>query len=80
MSSISSRKKMFAGIAVAALASLPLAACSSSGSDEAGAEETQSQVAKPVARINALSGDSTAIALDTGFTDALTTPGSRTAR
>ncbi len=75
MSTISSRKKMFAGIAVAALASLPLAACSSSGSDDAGAEETQSQVAKPVARINALSGDSTAIALDTGFTDALTSLG-----
>ncbi|NRQ48819.1 hypothetical protein [Aeromicrobium stalagmiti] len=71
MSSISSRKKMFAGIAFAAVAALPLAACSSS--DSAGSSsETKTAVAKPVARINALSGESTAIALDKGFTDALT--------
>lgn len=77
MSSISSRKKMFAGIALAAVAALPLAACSSS--DSSGSSESKVAVAKPVARINALSGEDTAIALDKGFTDALTslklTPG-----
>lgn len=77
MSSISSRKKMFAGIALAAVAAFPLAACSSS--DSAGSSESKVTVAKPVARINALSGKDTAIALDKGFTDALTslklTPG-----
>jgi hypothetical protein len=76
MSTIRSHKKLFAGIAMAAVATLPLAACSSS--DSAGASsssETKTSVAKPVARINALSGDSTAIALDAGFTDALGTLG-----
>ncbi|MGA9100973.1 hypothetical protein [Aeromicrobium sp.] len=79
MSSNSSRKKMFAGIALAAVAAFPLAACSSS--DSAGSSETTKvSVAKPVARLNDLStGGTTAIALDKGFTDALTslklTPG-----
>jgi hypothetical protein len=79
MSTIRSHKKLFAGIAMAAVATLPLAACSSS--DTAGASasssssESKKSVAKPVARINALSGDSTAIALDAGFTDALGTLG-----
>jgi len=78
MSSIRSHKKTFAGIAIAAIAALPLAACSSSDSDSAGASsssETKTSVAKPVARINALSGDTTAVALDAGFTDALGTLG-----
>ena len=73
MSTIRSHKKMFAGIALAAVAALPLAACSSS--DSAGSSSSSSDsnvsVAKPVARINALSGDTTAVALDAGFTDAL---------
>lgn len=77
MSSISSRKK-FAGIALVAVAALPLAACGSS--DSAGASDSKVSVAKPVARLNDLStGGTTAIALDQGFTDALTslklTPG-----
>lgn len=71
MSSISSRKKTFAGIALAAVAAFPLAACSSSDSAGASSEAKTSSVAKPVARINALSGEDTAIKLDKGFTDAL---------
>ncbi|MET0767754.1 MAG: hypothetical protein ABWY50_08930 [Aeromicrobium sp.] len=76
---IRSHKKFFAGIAMAAVATLPLAACSSSDSEGAEASSSSAEakpaVAKPVARINALSGDSTAIALDAGFTDALGTLG-----
>nr|MCW2728325.1 hypothetical protein [Aeromicrobium sp.] len=70
-------KKMFAGIALAAVAALPLAACSSSDSAESSSSSSESKptIAKPVARINALSGDSTAVLLDTGFTDALGTLG-----
>lgn len=78
MSSISSRKKKFAGIALVAVAALPLAACGSS--DSAGSSDSKVAVANPVARLNDLStGGTTAIALDQGFTDALTslklTPG-----
>ena len=69
-------RKFMAGIALVAVAAFPLAACSNS---TASSESSKPAVAKPVARINALSGDSTAIALDKGFTDALTslklTPG-----
>ncbi len=77
MSTIRSYKKTFAGIALAAVAALPLAACSSSDSagSSASASETKTSVAKPVARINALSGEDTAVALDAGFTDALTSLG-----
>ncbi|MET0526275.1 MAG: hypothetical protein ABWZ91_15830 [Nocardioides sp.] len=79
MSTIRSHKKFFAGIAMAAVATLPLAACSSSDSEgteaSSSSAEAKPAVAKPVARINALSGDSTAIALDAGFTDALGTLG-----
>ena len=73
MNSISSLKhrKLFAGIAIAAIAGLPLAACSSNSDTPT--------VAKPVAPVDALTGQSTAIKLDKGFTDALTslklTPG-----
>ncbi len=72
MSSIA-RKKYFAGIAVAALTVLPLAACSSSTDDTSSDSETSSQSAPPapVAEISALTGEDTAVALDTGFTDAL---------
>ncbi|WP_200954986.1 hypothetical protein [Aeromicrobium sp. Root236] len=79
MSSISSRKKKIAGLAIVAIAALPLAACGSSGSDSASSDSKVS-VAKPVARLNDLStGGTTAIKLDQGFVDALTslklTPG-----
>lgn len=69
-------RKVVAGLALAAAAALPLAACSSTD-DSSSSDKTT--VAKPVARINALSGNDTAIKLDKGFTDALTslklTPG-----
>lgn len=69
------RKKYFAGIAVAALTALPLAACSSSSdsADSADAETSSESAAAPapVAEITALTGEDTAVALDTGFTDAL---------
>ena len=73
-------RKYFAGIALAAVATFPLAACSSSDdSTSASSSSSETKIAKPVARINALSGDTTAVKLDTGFTDALTslklTPG-----
>lgn len=73
MSSIA-RKKYFAGIAVAAMTVLPLAACSSSTDEDSSSDtETSSQTAPPapVAEISALTGVDTAVALDTGFTDAL---------
>ena len=79
MSSISSRKKKIAGLAIVAIAALPLAACGSSGSDSS-SSDSKTAVAKPVARLNDLStGGTTAIKLDQGFVDALTslklTPG-----
>ncbi|RYJ01777.1 MAG: hypothetical protein EON52_20845, partial [Actinomycetales bacterium] len=76
MSAIKHRK-VIAGLALAAAAALPLAACSST--DDSSSDSSSTEVAKPLARINALSGEDTAIALDKGFTDALTslklTPG-----
>ena len=59
-----------------------LAACSSSGSDSAtsattgtSASASSSGPAEPVASIPSLSGESTSVALSTGFTDALTSLG-----
>jgi hypothetical protein len=78
MSTIRSYKKTFAGIALAAVAAMPLAACSSSDSSDSASSsssETKTAVAKPVARINALSGEDTAVKLDAGFADALKTLG-----
>ena len=64
--------KMVAGVAAAALLGLPLAAC---GADEPAAAATPD----PVAQVDNLSGKSTAVQLDAGFVDALTslklTPG-----
>lgn len=69
-------RKLIAGLALAVAAAFPLAACSSS--DSSGDTATAS-APKPLAHIAALTGDSTAVALDKGFTDALTslklTPG-----
>jgi hypothetical protein len=71
-------KRIAAGITAAAALSVSLAACSNGTSDTAAASTT-TKVAKPVASIDALTGKSTAIKLDKGFTDALTalklTPG-----
>jgi hypothetical protein len=61
--------RSIAGLAGLALLAVPLAAC---GSSSSGAPQ-------PIARVDALTGNSTAIALDKGFTDALSslklTPG-----
>ena len=57
-------KRHVAGLAGLLLLAAPLAACGSSSSD--------SGAPQPVARVDSLTGDTTAIALDKGFTDALT--------
>ncbi|MBC7630091.1 MAG: hypothetical protein H7290_01215, partial [Flavobacterium sp.] len=64
MSTIKNRK-IFAGIALAAVAAFPLAACSSSSDSAAtSASGSKTTVAKPLARLNDLStGGTTAIAL-----------------
>ncbi len=63
-------RKSIAGLAGLMLVALPLAAC---GEDEAssGSGSTTQSAPEPVAEIVALDGDTTAIALDKGFTDAL---------
>ena len=72
-------KRALAAFALAGLVAAPLAACSSS--DSAGSDSSSSSQAapKPVAAIEALQGETTAIKLDQGFVDALTslklTPG-----
>jgi len=75
-------KRTLAAFAMAALVATPLAACSSSDSDSSSSSASSSatkSAPKPVASIDALQGETTAIALDKGFTDALTslklTPG-----
>src|SRR6478609_10427881 len=57
-------KRRLAAVAGIAMLAVPLAACGSSSSD--------SGAPQPVARVDSLTGDTTAIALDKGFTDALT--------
>lgn len=81
----STTKRLVAGLALTALTALPLAACSSddssssSSSSNTSSSSSSSSAPKPVAVIEALSGKTTAIKLDKGFTDALTqlklTPG-----
>jgi hypothetical protein len=69
-STTSVNKHRVVGLAAIAMLAVPLAACGSSGSGAA---------PQPVARVDSLTGNSTSIALDKGFTDALTslklTPG-----
>ena len=85
MRTIPMNRKTVAGLAATVLLAGPLAACSSS-SDTSSTSTKQSSSAsktttppKPVAVVDALTGEFTAIALDKGFTDALTalklTPG-----
>lgn len=64
----STPKRVFAGIAAAAVLALPLTAC---GSDDDSGNGSSSSAPAPVAEIEALSGQDTAILLDKGFTDAL---------
>jgi hypothetical protein len=72
-------KRIAAGVATAALLAFPLSACQSSDAKESSSSSSSSSAPKPVAVVEAISGDSTAIKLDKGFTDALTalklTPG-----
>ncbi|GAA4698152.1 hypothetical protein [Nocardioides conyzicola] len=73
-------KRTLAAFALAALVATPLAACSSSDSAGSDSSSSSSQAApKPVASIDSLQGETTAIKLDQGFVDALTslklTPG-----
>jgi hypothetical protein len=69
-------KRALAGFAVAAMVAVPVTACSY-GSDDS--SSSSSSAPEPVAAIDSLTGKTTAIALDKGFTDALTslklTPG-----
>ena len=70
-------RKFMAGIALAAVAAFPLAACSSS--DSAGSSTASASAPKALASIDGLTGENTAVLLDQGFVDALTslklTPG-----
>lgn len=77
MSTLFQSKKFFAGIALAAVASFPLAACSSTSDSDSSSETSSSSSTPPkaVASITALTGEDTAVALDSGFTDALTSLG-----
>ena len=63
-------KRLAAGIAAAALLAFPLAACGSED-EPSDSSNSSSSAPEPVAVIDALTGESTAIALDKGFTDAL---------
>jgi hypothetical protein len=71
-------KRTLAAFAMAALVATPLAACSSSDS-EGSSSSSSAPAPKPVAAIDSLQGETTAIKLDQGFVDALTslklTPG-----
>ncbi|RYF56379.1 MAG: hypothetical protein EOO27_18535, partial [Comamonadaceae bacterium] len=73
MSTLHPTKKFFASLAVVAVAALPLAACSSGSDSDASSDSSSSSSTPPkaVASITALTGEDTAVALDTGFTDAL---------
>ena len=72
-------KRLAAGLVAASALTISLAACSSGSSDASTDSSSAPKVAKPVASIPALTGKSTAVKLDKGFTDALTalklTPG-----
>lgn len=75
-------RRIFASVAAAALFAVPLSACgsdSSSANSSSSSSSSSASAPEPVAVIDALSGVDTAIALDQGFTDALTslklTPG-----
>ncbi len=72
MSTIFSRKTI-AVIALVATTGLSAAACGSSDDDTTNASSSSAPAPKPVASIDSLTGNDTAIALDQGFVDALTT-------
>ena len=73
-------RKGLAAVALATTAAISLAACgSSSDSSSSSSSSTKASAPKPVATIDSLTGNSTSVTLDKGFTDALTalklTPG-----
>ncbi|MFF2555045.1 hypothetical protein ACFVUS_28855 [Nocardia sp. NPDC058058] len=62
--------------AISAFTLVPLSACSSDNSSSSSSSSTTATAApQPVAQIDTLTGKSTAVALDKGFTDALTSLG-----
>jgi hypothetical protein len=65
------KRRVALGISLTAIAAVTLSACSSSSKSSS----SSSADAKPVAQIDSLTGKSTSVALDTGFTGALTTLG-----
>ena len=65
----STPRRIFAGIAAAAVLAVPLSACATESSAET--SSSSASAPQPVAEIEALTGESTAILLDKGFTDAL---------
>ena len=67
MNSPTKHKRLIAGFAAAALLALPLAACS----DDDSSDGAQPKKPEPVAVIEALQGETTAVKLDQGFADAL---------
>jgi hypothetical protein len=72
-----SMRKTLTTVAVAGMLTVGLAACSSGGSDntsEAGGSPSPTNTA-PIAQVSSLTGESTSVKLDTGFTDALTSLG-----
>ena len=72
--SISNPKRLIAGLATVALVGLPLSACGSESDSSSSSSSSSSKSApapKPVASIDELTGETTAIKLDKGFTDAL---------
>ena len=77
---LSNRKRLIAGLATVALIGLPLSGCGADSESSSSSSSSKSAPApKPVASIDELTGVSTAVKLDKGFTDALTqlklTPG-----
>lgn len=73
---ISSPKRSIAALATMGLLAFPLAACGTDNTTESNANSSSNSAPakpKPVAAIEALTGESTAIKLDQGFVDALTT-------
>jgi hypothetical protein len=74
-------RKGLAAVALATTAAISLAACGSSSdsSSSSSSSSTKASAPKPVASIDSLTGNSTSVTLDKGFTDALTalklTPG-----
>ena len=70
---LSNPKRLIAGLATVALIGLPLSACGteSESSSSSSSSSKSAPAPKPVASIDELTGVSTAIKLDKGFTDAL---------